>query len=64
MSVTKQPFSLKDKYACGVRTQAEVAQIMTERGFPMTRGNVWEIERRALKKIRELLADFYRENYE
>lgn len=35
---------------CGL-THEEVAAIMTNRGFPMCRGRVWQIERSALKKI-------------
>jgi hypothetical protein len=35
----------------GVRTQEEVARIMTERGVPMTRAMVSVYERSALKKM-------------
>ena len=36
----------------GVRTQAEVARIMTARGYPMTRSNVYQLERAAIRKIK------------
>lgn len=45
-------------------THEEIASIMTERGYPMCRGRVWQIERRALQKIaedpiiRQLACDF------
>lgn len=35
-----------------IRTQTEVAQIMTDRGYPMGRGRVHQIEKEALEKIR------------
>lgn len=63
MPRSKQSFSLTDKLACAVRTQAEVAQIMTDRGLPMNKAAVWHIERRALRKMREGLADFYRAHF-
>jgi hypothetical protein len=59
MPRSKQPFTLTDKLACAVRAQAEVARIMSDRGYPMNRANVWHIERRALRKMREGLAEFY-----
>lgn len=34
-----------------LRTHAEIAAIMTDRGYPMCRGRVWQIEQAALKKI-------------
>jgi len=34
-------------------TQQEVAEIMTSRGFPMTRARVHQIEQRALAKLRK-----------
>lgn len=34
-----------------IRTQTEVAQIMTERGYPMGRGRVYQIEKAALEKL-------------
>jgi DNA-directed RNA polymerase sigma subunit (sigma70/sigma32) len=37
---------------------------MTERGYPLSRARVWQLERRALKKLRERLVEFYRANYE
>jgi DNA-directed RNA polymerase sigma subunit (sigma70/sigma32) len=33
------------------RTQEETAQIMTERGYPMSRARVQQIETEALKKM-------------
>jgi hypothetical protein len=39
------------------RTQEEVAAIMTARGYPMKRAAVYEIERRALRKIRDGLLE-------
>lgn len=59
MPASKQQFSLLDKLGCAVRTQGEVAAIMTARGYPMKRAAVWHIERRALKKLRESLSDWY-----
>lgn len=48
-----------DKNVHAIRTHEEVAAIMTERGDYLTRGRVWQIERSALRKIREaMLADF------
>jgi transcriptional regulator len=35
-----------------IRTQEEVAQIMTERGYPMTRAWVSHLEAKAMKKIK------------
>ncbi len=35
-----------------IRTLQQVADIMTERGFPMTRRAVWFAERRALRRLR------------
>jgi hypothetical protein len=32
-------------------THEEVAAIMTQRGYPMCRGRVWQIEKKALKKL-------------
>jgi hypothetical protein len=32
-------------------THAEVAEIMTARGYPMCRGRVWQIEKKALQKL-------------
>jgi hypothetical protein len=63
MPASQQPFRMIDKYACAVRTQDEVAQIMTGRGFPMNRAAVWHIERRALAKLREGLREFYRQQF-
>lgn len=40
-----------------LRTQAEVAAILTERGEPITRGGVCVAERKAIKKLREGLAE-------
>lgn len=34
-----------------IRTHAEVAQIMTERGHALTRAAVWRIEQQALDKL-------------
>ncbi len=59
MPKSKQQFSLADKYACALRTQGEVARIMTAKGYPMNRAAVWHIERRALAKLRTGLRDFY-----
>lgn len=39
-----------------LRTRAEVAAIMTGRGFPMSSGNVYETEKRVFRKLRKLLA--------
>lgn len=36
-----------------LRTHEEIAAIMTKRGYPMCRGRVWQLERRALQKIAE-----------
>lgn len=33
------------------RTQEEVARIMTERGYPMSRGRVQQIEQAAMRKL-------------
>ena len=38
-----------------VRTYREVAEIMTERGHPMTRETVYDIEQTALSKLKILL---------
>lgn len=44
--------------ACtGIRSHLEVAQIMTRRGYPMSRGLVYQIERMAINKLRAALAD-------
>ena len=40
-----------------VRTMEEVAAIMTRRGYPMGRGLVYQLERKAIAKLREALAD-------
>jgi hypothetical protein len=32
-------------------THEQIAAIMAERGYPMHRGRVWQIERSALRKI-------------
>jgi hypothetical protein len=37
----------------GLLSQAEVAEIMTDKGFPMCPGRVGQIERKALKKLAE-----------
>ena len=34
-----------------IRTQEEVACIMTDRGYPMSRNAVYQIERRAMAKL-------------
>lgn len=34
-----------------IRTQSEVAEIMTERGYPMNRSMVYALEKRALRKM-------------
>lgn len=39
------------KNLSAVLTHEEVAAIMTDRGFPMCRGRVWQIERAAFRKI-------------
>lgn len=36
-----------------LRTQQQVAQLMTERGYPMSRARVGEIEAKALRKMRK-----------
>ena len=36
-----------------IRTLQQVADIMTERGIPMTRRAVWFAERRVLRRLRE-----------
>lgn len=38
-----------------MRTHQEVAQILTERGEPITKGGVFMAEQSALKKLREAL---------
>ncbi len=43
--------SFENRIADCTRTHEEVAEIMTERGHPMKRGVVWQIEKRALKKL-------------
>jgi len=35
-----------------IRTMQEVAEIMTSRGYPMTRRAVWFAERRVFRKLR------------
>jgi len=48
-----------------IRTQSEVAQIMTDRGYPMSRGRVHQLEKQAIEKLRERLqqiADRYFED--
>ena len=40
-----------------IRTQAEVAAIMTAKGFPMNQRDVWYSEQQALRKLRPLLED-------
>ena len=40
-----------------IRTQAEVAAIMTAKGFPMNQRDVSYSERQALRKLRPLLED-------
>lgn len=35
----------------GVRSHAEIARILTERGFPTTTRSVWHAEHRAIKKL-------------
>lgn len=44
-----------------VRTQQEVADIMTARGYPMGASAVWCLEKNALKKLRWGLARIARE---
>ncbi|MBW3538728.1 MAG: hypothetical protein KY476_00510 [Planctomycetes bacterium] len=41
-----------------IRTQEEVARILTERGEPITKGGVFMAEQTALRKLRSLLAEF------
>ena len=55
--------SLDAKCECAWMTQADVARVMTERGHPMTRVNVVQTERRALKKLKKLLADLYEQEF-
>ena len=40
-----------------VRTQREVARIMTERGMPLSKSRVFQLEQRALQKLRRGLVD-------
>lgn len=63
MPASRQEFSMRDKYDCAIRTQEEVAKIMTDRGFPMKRAAVFMIEVRALAKLRNGLRDFYVEHF-
>lgn len=50
-SDSPEPPSAKPKLA--IRTHAEVAAIMTSRGYPMGGSNVWQLERNALLKLRK-----------
>lgn len=43
--------------ATAVLTMEQVAEIMTRRGYPMGRGLVYQLERKAIAKLREGLAD-------
>ena len=40
------------------RSHFEIAQIMGERGYPMTRQRVQQIEQAALEKLREALREY------
>lgn len=46
-----------DGFPLAVRTQAEVAQILTERGEPITKGGVFMAEQRALHKLKQGLRE-------
>lgn len=37
----------------------EVQAILAERGIKISRQRIWQIEERALRKLRERLAEFY-----
>lgn len=49
-----------------IRTQSEVAKIMTERGHPLSRERVQQIEKRAIEKLSKdsELAKLAREYFE
>jgi hypothetical protein len=61
MANKHQQMSQTDKYDMAIRTQTEVAKIMTERGFPMGKSRVFGLETSALRKIKAGLADVARE---
>jgi DNA-directed RNA polymerase sigma subunit (sigma70/sigma32) len=44
-----------------IRTHAEVAKIMTAKGYPMSKGRVYQIEKQAVYKLRAALADLAEE---
>jgi hypothetical protein len=50
---TRKEMGLPDDVREGVRSQQDVARIMTERGFPMGRSNVYWLEKSALRKLRD-----------
>lgn len=53
MNAKKKWFHLgKPAAQTAVRSHVEVAKIMTDRGFPMTRSAVEQTERRAIYKMR------------
>jgi virulence-associated protein VapD len=42
---------MDDEKTVAIRSQEDVARIMTERGFKMSRGRVYQLEKAALEKI-------------
>lgn len=50
-----------DKNIFAIRSHEEIAAIMTERGDPLTRGRVWQLERSAMRKIRDSLEAYLTE---
>lgn len=46
-----------------IRTHTQIAKILTDRGMPISRAQVWVIERRAINKLRDSLKEFYERNF-
>lgn len=47
----------RDARSHGLRTHKEIAEIMTRRGYPMSKERVHEIEHNALRKLRRGLEE-------
>lgn len=59
--MSKHQRSARGGFATAIRTQQEVAEIMTARGYPMGKSNVCMLETKAIRKLRRGLADMARE---
>jgi hypothetical protein len=53
-AVQERPFQMENQNnSFAIRTLQEVADIMTEKGMPMTRRAVWFAERRLFEKLKQ-----------